>query len=226
MDVHIHSGPAFAFGEITLPAGGSVRVEAGAMAMTRGDVSMTTSTQGGFLKGLRRSLGGESFFVNDFTSRDGGVVGVAAPLPGDIAQIDLQAGTPVMVQSGSWLASDPSIDVDTKWGGSKTFSSGQGFLLLRCSGHGGMAVASYGAIRPTTLAAGEALTLDTGHVVAFDDTVTFVTRKSGGWKSTMLGGEGVVTDFTGPGRVWWQTRNSGELVSWLDAKLPRRDNGS
>lgn len=51
-----------------------MRAEAGAMAMTRGDVSIATSTQGGFMKGLRRSLGGESFFVNGFTSASGGVV--------------------------------------------------------------------------------------------------------------------------------------------------------
>ena len=43
MQTEISSGPAFAFGEITLPPGSSVRVEAGAMAMTRGDVAMTTS---------------------------------------------------------------------------------------------------------------------------------------------------------------------------------------
>src|SRR5919107_4869649 len=81
MQTEISSGPAFAFGEITLAPGSSVRVEAGAMAMTRGDVAMTTSTRGGFLKGLRRSLGGESFFVNDFTSQAGGLVAVAAPPP-------------------------------------------------------------------------------------------------------------------------------------------------
>jgi uncharacterized protein (AIM24 family) len=57
MQVEISAGPAFAFGEITLPPGGAVRVEAGAMAMTRGDVDIATSTQGGFMKGLRRSLG-------------------------------------------------------------------------------------------------------------------------------------------------------------------------
>ena len=38
MQTEISSGPAFAFGEIKLPPGSSVRVEAGAMAMTRGDV--------------------------------------------------------------------------------------------------------------------------------------------------------------------------------------------
>lgn len=226
MQIDIHSGPAFAFGEVRLPPGGAVRVEAGAMAMIRGDVSVTTAAQGGFLKGLRRSLGGESFFVNDYSSSTGGMVGVAAPLPGDMVAVPVRAGSSVLVQSGSWLASDPGVDVDTKWGGSKSFFAGNGLLLLRCSGQGDMALASYGAIRPADLAAGERLTLDSGHVVAFDDTVTYATRKAGNWKSTLLGGEGLVTDFIGPGRVWWQTRNSSELVSWLDAKLPRHENNS
>jgi len=84
------------------------------MAMTRGDVAMTTSTRGGLLKGLRRSLGGETFFVNDFTSQAGGLVAVAGPLPGDMAHIALTAGT-LLVQSGSWLASDPTVDVDSAW---------------------------------------------------------------------------------------------------------------
>merc|ERR1711969_507012 len=104
-------------GTITVPPGGSVRVEAGAMAMTRGDIQIETSTRGGFFKGLRRSLGGESFFVNDFHSGSGGQVGVAATLPGDMTSLMLDGRTALLVQSGSWIASDPSIDVDSKWGG-------------------------------------------------------------------------------------------------------------
>lgn len=104
--------------------------------------------------------------------------------------------------------------------------SGEGLVLLRCSGDGTMALSSYGAIRSTVLAPGQVLTLDTGHVVAFDGSVTFAVRKSGGWKSTILGGEGLVTDFTGPGRVWWQTRSSSDLVTWLDTKLPRHNDSS
>ena len=64
------------------------------------------------------------------------------------------------------------------------------------------------------------LTLDTGHVVAFDDTVHYSVRKAGSWKSTILGAEGLVTDFTGPGRVWLQTRSSSDLVAWIQSKLP------
>ena len=220
MRVDINSGPAFAFGEITLDAGGAVRVEAGAMAMTKGDIQIATSTQGGFMKGLKRTLGGESFFVNDFSSGTGGIVAVAPALPGDMALISMSGSGALMVQSGSWIASDPAIDVDSKWGGGKTFFSGEGLILLKCSGQGDLLVSAYGAIRSHELTVGEMITLDTGHVVAFDDTVQFSVRKAGSWKSTILGGEGLVTDFTGPGRVWLQTRSSSDLVAWLVAKLP------
>jgi uncharacterized protein (TIGR00266 family) len=190
------------------------------MAMTRGDIQIATSTQGGFMKGLKRTLGGESFFVNDFSSGSGGVVGVAAALPGDMSLVPLNGSGALLVQSGSWIASDPSIDVDSKWGGGKTFFSGEGLILLRCSGQGDLLVSAYGAIRSHELTAGEVITLDTGHVVAFDDTVQYSVRKAGSWKSTLLGGEGLVTDFTGPGRVWLQTRSSSDLVAWIQSKLP------
>jgi uncharacterized protein (TIGR00266 family) len=205
-----------------LPPGGSVRLEGGAMATTRGDVEVKTSTQGGIMRGLRRSLGGESFFVNDFTSQTGGSVGVAAVLPGDLVQVPI-AGLELLVASGSWIASDTSIDVDSKWGGAKGFFSGAGLILLKCTGTGDLLLSSYGAIRDVTLGAGETMTIDTGHIVAFDSSIQYRVRKAGSWKTTLLGGEGLVTDFTGPGRLWLQTRSSGDLIGWLDAHLPRHN---
>lgn len=220
MQVEITGGPAFAYAEVTVPPGGAVRLEGGAMAMTRGDIEIVTSTQGGFMRGLKRTLGGESFFVNDFSSTSGGLVGVAPALPGDMSLVPLRGGQTLLVQSGSWIASDPTVDVDAKWGGGKTFFSGEGLVLLRCTGEGDMLVSAYGAIRPYTLAVGQTMTLDTGHVVAFDDTVKYSVRKAGSWKSTLLGGEGLVTDFVGPGRVWLQTRSSSDLIGWIQSKLP------
>ena len=84
-----------------------------------------------------------------------------------------------------------------------------------------MLMSRYGAIRSSELASGETMTLDTGHVVAFDDSVQYQVRKVGSWKPTLLGGEGLVTDFTGPGRVWLQTRSSLDLIQWLTPKLPK-----
>ncbi|WGT46981.1 TIGR00266 family protein [Tessaracoccus lacteus] len=222
MDVSITSGPAFAMGTITIPPGGALRVEAGAMAMTRGDIGMETSTRGGFMSGLKRSLGGESFFVNDFHSGTGGQVGVAAALPGDMVEVTLDGRQALMVQSGSWIASDTTIQVDSKWGGGRGFFSGAGLILLRCTGVGEVLLASYGAIHGFSLAPGETMTIDTGHIVAFDETVRYSVRKAGNWKSTILGGEGLVTDFVGPGRVWLQTRSTNDLISFIREVNPQR----
>ncbi|GAA3623218.1 TIGR00266 family protein [Microbacterium awajiense] len=226
MDVTISAGPAFAMGTVTLPPGGSVRVEAGAMAMTRGDIRIETSAGGGFLKGLRRTFGGSSFFVNDFHSDRGGQVGVSATLPGDMAKVAIDSSRPLLVQSGSWSASDPGVDVDSKWGGAKGFFSGAGLVLLRCTGQGELLLSTYGAIVPADLAAGETMTVDNGHVVAFDEAVQYKVRKAGSWKSTILGGEGLVAEFTGPGRVWMQTRSTADLISWIQQVNPQETSNS
>ena len=85
-----------------------------------------------------------------------------------------------MVQSGSWLASESTVTVDTKWGGAKTFFSGEGLFMLRCSGSGDMLVASYGAIFEMDLPAGESYKVDTGHIVAFEEGIGYQVNKVGG----------------------------------------------
>jgi uncharacterized protein (TIGR00266 family) len=221
--VQIDASPSFSFATVQLPPGGEVHVEAGAMAAYSDGIEVVTKARGGLMKGLRRSvLGGESFFVNTFLSATGGSVSVAPSLPGDMTTVNLDGSTTLFVQSGSWIASDPGIDVDTKWGGAKTFFSGEGLFLLRCTGHGDLLMSSYGAILTRTLAPGEAFTLDTGHIVAFDEGITYDVRKAGNWKTTLLGGEGLVTRLVGPGRLWLQTRSPSEFVNWLLPKLPSK----
>ena len=63
--------------------------------------------------------------------------------------------------------------------------------MVRCTGQGTVFVSSYGAIRQLDLGAGEQHTVDTGHMVAFDDSVQYSVGKSGGWKSTLFSGEGL-----------------------------------
>ena len=221
VQVEISASPSFSFATITIPPGGEVHAEAGAMAGYTDGVDIETTARGGMMAGLRRSvLGGESFFINTFRSPGGGAVSVAPALPGDMTVIPVDGSGTVFVQSGSWIASDAGVDVDTKWGGSKTFFSGEGLFLLRCTGNGDMLVSSYGAILTRTLAAGEGFTLDTGHVVAFDESVQYQVHKAGNWKTTVLGGEGLVTRFQGPGRLWMQTRSPQDLIGWLVPKLP------
>ena len=222
LNVDIRFSPSFAMANVMLNQGEGLQAEAGAMTGMSGGVEIETKAQGGLLGGLKRSvLGGESFFINTFTASAGpGEVIVAPALPGDIIHLPVDGSKAIMVQSGSWLASESNVAVDTKWGGSKTFFSGEGLFLLRCSGAGDMLVASYGAIFERELAAGEAYKVDTGHIVAFEEGVGYEVNKVGSWKSTILSGEGLVATFTGPGKLWQQSRSPADLIGWLTAKLP------
>ena len=123
-------------------------------------------------------------------------------------------------KSGSFLAATPEVELDTKWGGGRTFFSREGLFLLRCTGRGTVWVSAYGAIHPIDLKIDQRYTVDTGHMVAFDESVRYDVGKVGSWKSTLLSGEGLVVKLTGPGRFYMQTRSPDSFVEWLAPKLP------
>jgi len=153
----------------------------------------------------------------------GGKIQLAPTLQGDVFTIKL-SGESYLVQSGSFLASSEGVQTDTKWGGAKTFFGGEGLIMLHCSGSGTLILASYGAIHEMDLAAGETFTVDTGHLVAFSEQIGFRVRSIGGLTSTFLGGEGLVVDLTGPGKVLLQTRSVGAFLDWLLPRLPKTNN--
>jgi len=199
------------------------------VSMSEG-VSLETKAAGGILASLTRSLlGGESFFMNDYQApANGGVITLAPALPGDMMVVNQDGERALMVQSGSYIASSMDIAVDTKWGGAKTFFASEGLFLLRCSGQGTLILSSYGAIHELKLASGQRYTVDTGHLVAFDEGIGFTVRAVGGLKSTLFSGEGLVVDLTGPGRVLLQTRSTDAFLTWLmpqvQRRLPKRSN--
>jgi len=222
MELEILYKPSYSLGVIKLSGGEQVRVEAGAMVSMSQGITLETRATGGFLKSLARSmLGGESFFQNTYRAPGGGgQVTVAPALPGDLFALELHNET-LTVQSGSYVASEMGIEVDTKWGGAKTFFASEGLIMLRASGSGKLLLSSYGAIHEVELGAGESHTVDTGHLVAFSEGVGFKVRRIGGVKSTLFSGEGLVVDLTGPGRMLMQTRSADAFLAWLIPQLPK-----
>jgi uncharacterized protein (TIGR00266 family) len=221
MDVEIRDSPSFAVARCALLPGEAMKAEAGAMMAHSIGVELEAKVQGGLMKGLKRSLlGGESLFVTTWTApMAGGWVDCAATLPGDLAVIEINGE--MNVTQGGWLASSAEIELDTKWGGFKNVLGDEGGFLVRASGAGQIVVAAYGAIETIELGVNEGVVLDSGHLVAFDPTVEFTTRKvAKGITQTLKSGEGLVMEFTGPGRVLTQTRNRGALIDWLTAELP------
>ena len=115
--------------------------------------------------------------------------------------------------TSSYLCSTPGITVDSKWGGAKSFFGGEGLFMLKCSGQGDMWMSSYGAIHEITVE--NTYVVDTAHIVAFDETLTFNVRSVGGMKSLFFSSEGLVCEFSGRGRLWIQTRNAPAIASFL-----------
>lgn len=222
MQYDIRYGPSYALGIIYLEAGEPIQAETGAMVSMADTIKMQTGMRGGIMAGLRRSvLGGESFFINTFTAEAPGELTVAPALPGDIIAVEM-GGQALLVQSGSFLAVTPGINVDTKWGGGRSFFSSEGFSLPRCTGTGVIFLSSYGAIHRVDLAPGQRQVVNTGHMVAFDESVGYEVGRAGGWKTTIAGGEGLVVRAQGPGRFFLQTRNPRSFIDWIIPKLPSR----
>ncbi len=218
MKHEIHNKPDFASLHVFLEKGEQIVTEAGAMMSMSADLSMETNMKGGLLGAAKRALGGESVFMNTYTAdADSQRLDVAPASPGDILHHPLTGGF-VMVQSGSYLCSTPGIEVDSKWGGAKAFFGGEGLFMLKCSGTGDLWMSSYGAIHAVDVTG--TYIVDTSHIVAFEDTLTFNVRKVGGLKSLFFSGEGLVCEFSGTGRLWVQTRNAGSLASFLHPFRP------
>jgi uncharacterized protein (TIGR00266 family) len=224
MQVEVLYRPSYSMAVLRLAPREEVRVEGGSMVAMTDGMTLDTKAAGGILKSLARSvLGGESFFQNMYKAPPGGgEVSVAPSLPGDLFTLSLQNES-LLVQSGSYVASEMNVSLDTKWGGAKTFFASEGLIMLRASGTGTLVLSSYGAIHEKNLAAGERYTVDTGHLVAFSEGLGFSVRRVGGIKSTLFSGEGLVVDLTGPGRLLMQTRSVDAFLSWLIPRLPKPD---
>ena len=62
-------------------------------------------------------------------------------------------------------------------------------------------------------------------MVAFTQGLNFEVRRVGGWKSTLLSGEGLVCEFRGAGDLYIQTRSTQAFLSWLIPRIPGRSGG-
>ncbi|HEX8336978.1 MAG TPA: TIGR00266 family protein [Pyrinomonadaceae bacterium] len=218
--------PSFALAVVRLAAEQSIQAEAGAMVSMSANVELQSQMKGGLVGALKRAVGGESAFVSTFTARGGpGEVTFAPGSPGDIAAIEL-SNQLFFVQSSSYLAGDAGLQVDTRWGGAKSFFGGEGLFVLQVSGTGLLLLSSFGAIHRKRLAAGEGYVVDTGHLVAWEGTTQYTLRKAAaGLFRSMVSGEGVVAEFTGPGEILIQTRNLAALAGLLKPFFPSQGGG-
>lgn len=196
----------------------SVTAEAGAMTYMEPNIDVKTRMRERSLLGTLglTLLGRQSFFVNDYRAKKGAgeVAFVSAPV-GDIETLEVKPNQGYIIQSASYIASTQNVELDIKWQGFTKGLFGQGLFMIKVKGEGNLFINTFGAIDKHTLEAGKSLIVDNFHLVAFSDSCDYKVRKFGGLKSTLLGGEGLVTEINGPGDVYIQTKNLREFVEWL-----------
>jgi uncharacterized protein (TIGR00266 family) len=195
---------------IGLDAGEAVQAEAGALMFMQDGIDMKTETGGGVMKGLKRMLAGESFFITSFVNQapERRQVAFSAPYPGKILPLDLTESGAVLCQRDAYLCSAYGIDISialTRRLGAGFFG-GEGFILQRLSGDGLAFVHAGGELVKRELAPGEILRADTGCLAAFDEGVDYSIEMVKGLKTAFFGGEGLFfATLRGPGTVYLQT---------------------
>lgn len=219
MDWEVSQSPAYSLLKVRLKPGESITAEAGSFISGFGDYEVKTHT-GGIMSGIaRRVLGGEAIFLNTFTSRSSSELWFAPSLPGDIEYRELNGK--LIIQDFSYLAHHGDIRISVEWRGLKGLLAEGELVWVKAEGRGGVWMNAYGGIEVVELKEGEVITVDNFHFVAMDPSIRYSIRKFGGWKSFILGGEGIVAELRGPGKVYLQTRSLPPFVNFIRRFLPR-----
>jgi uncharacterized protein (TIGR00266 family) len=219
----IQMRPDFSVLKVNLQPGQKVFAEPSAMVAMSPGLKLQAGLKGGALRSLGRLLGGESMIVNTFTAHQtGGEVLFAPGHLGDTQHYRLTGGS-LMLQRGAYMANSEGVEVTGQWQGAKGFFSGEGLVLLKASGFGDLFFNSYGAILEIDVL-GDYI-VDTGYVVAFEDTLQYQIGvlpglRSGGFRRLFFSGEGLVCRFAGQGKVWIQTRYVSPFLAWVHPFRP------
>lgn len=223
LDFSLAHGPEFPLLTVRLAAGQSIFTEPDAMVTMSPALHMRAALKGGLGKSLGRAFGGESLVVNTFSApgATGGELALAPGGMGDIHHYRLGRGGGLMLQRGAFLAHGEGVTLDASWQGARGFFSGGGLVMLKAGGAGDLFFNGFGAVIP--LDVDGTTFVDTGYVLAFEDTLSYrVTTMPGlrpgmgqKLKTFFLGGEGLVCQFSGRGRVWVQTRQIGSFLGWI-----------
>jgi len=213
MEWSLSMSPAYSILKVRLSPGESVTAEPGAFIAGFGEYDVKTHT-GGVLEGLTRALlGGENIFLNTFISKSESELWFAPGLPGDISYQEIDGS--LIIQDFSYLAHHGDVKVTVEWRGFKGLLAEGELVWLKAEGRGGVWINAYGGIETIELRRGERMYVDNFHFVAMEPSVKYKIRKFGGWKSFILGGEGIITELMGPGKVYVQTRSLPPFMNFI-----------
>ena len=178
------------------------------------------------MAGLGRALAGESLFMVSYTCQaETGSVVFTPEAPGKILDKSLESGQSLICQRDTFLCAEESVEVKIffqKRLGAGLFG-GEGFILQKVTGPGTAFFAIPGEVRERTLASGEKLLVDPGHIAMFEPTVDYEINMVRGIKNVLFAGEGLfLATLKGPGKVWLETMPLYNLAAKIARYIPSR----
>ncbi len=200
----------------TLEQNETMITEGGGMSWMSPNMKMETTTNGGLGKMLGRMVSQESLFQNRYTAIGGtGTIAFASSFPGEIIPLDLSDGKEYICQKSAFIASTAGVNLSIHFRkklGAGLFG-GEGFIMQKLSGNGTAFIEVDGSVIKYTLAEGQKIVIDTGHLVMMSSTCQMDIQTVKGAKNILFGGEGLFnTVVTGPGEVAIQTMPISKLA--------------
>ena len=204
-----------------LKKGDSIVTNRGVMSYVDSDVHVKTSSRGGIMKGMfRKMLTSEGMFLTTYTGTgySGQVLKCSAILPGHILDMDVNPGVRLMISPKCLLCFSDNLMTNSKRRLRGIFMS-EGIYqteIINNSNKKGMVwLSSYGGVEKLTLKSGEKLKVDNGLFLCASTDVKYDITKLGGIKSTVLSGEGIVMEFTGPCTLYVQGNSVDNLLEYV-----------
>lgn len=219
MQADLKGSHAFAYLDVQLEPGETVTAEADAMSSMDAQLELRSRLNGGFFIALlRKFLGGETLFINDFSNPTAQQrrLTLVQPTPGEVRCIELNGDT-LYLQPGAFLACTPGVKMGVKFAGLISWLAKEGLFRIVVSGHGKVWYGAFGALLEKEID-GEYI-VDTSHLVSYEPGIQLKLQLAGGIFSSLFGGEGLVTRVVGKGKIVIQTRSIPGITGWINPRL-------
>lgn len=219
------AGTGSPFLHVSLQKGERFYAESNAMVMLENNLELQARMKGGFLGALaRKFFNEESFFVQEVVATGGSGDALFAPVtPGEMEILDV-GETQYRMIDGAFMAHTEGVQISSK---AQTltnalFSNTGGFFVMETSGQGQCVVAGLGVVMAIDVVDEHPVIIDNGHILAWDSRLKYepgISTNKKGFLSNLVNfsGEGLISKFSGRGKVYLSSRQRGTFMGWIAA---------
>ena len=177
LEHNIDGNPDYGHLTVSLNLGEKFIADHGALAWMSQGMDVKARLLGGKVSAfIRKLVGGESLFVGEFSHYTGGQATFWPSVPGEISHRRM-SGDSFILTGGSFMDCTPGINLKTRFGGLKAMLSGERSFFIECSGEGDLFFNTFGALIEKDI--NGSFTVDTGHVVAWEPSLTLLDQGLG-----------------------------------------------